>query len=168
MGDTMLRRNLAGLGLAHDRLSVFSFALAQICLLVIVFSYSYETVARYFLGAPTRWSNEVVAYALSLGMFLALPEVTRRGGHIAITAIFDALPPTARARLGRVVAFASAAVCLFVAWICLQTTIQHVTRYDMTVGVTPIPKFWLSMWLPYGFGSAGLHFLRHAFGQPRI
>ena len=167
MGETMLRRNLAGLGLAHDRLSVLSFSLAQICLLVIVFSYSYETVARYMFASPTRWSNEVVAYALSLGMFLALPEVTRRGGHIAITAISDALPPVARARLGVAVALASAAICFFVAWICLQTTIQHFTRHEMTVGVTPIPKFWLSMWLPYGFGSAGLHFLRHAFGPGR-
>lgn len=162
MDEGSLRRLSAGLGLAHDRLSSLTFAGAQLCLLAIVFAYSYETIARYFFNAPTSWSNEVVAYALCVGVFLALPEVTRVGGHIAITSIYDVLPGNVRARAGVALALASAAVCFFVAWICLETALQHVARGSMTIGVTPIPKAWLSLWLPYGFASAGLHFVRHA------
>ena len=60
----------------------------------------------------------------------------------------------------------SAVVCLFVAWICLQTNIQHISRNEMTVGVTPIPKAWISVWITYGFASSGLHFARNIILRP--
>lgn len=150
------------LGVAHDRLTAASYLIAQICLCAIVFSYSYETISRYFFSAPTSWSNEVVAYALCIGTFMALPEVTRANGHIAITFIAESLGSVSRRRLDIALALASGLVCLFVAWICLRTNISHFTRQEMTVGVNPIPKWVLSIWLTYGFASSGLHFLRQA------
>lgn len=151
------------LGQAHDRLSYATYVLAQLCLLVIVASYSFETISRYVFAAPTSWSNVVVGYALCIGTFLALPYVTRIGGHIAITFLSDALPPDASAALKAALAFGSAIICLFVAWICLRMNIQHFATNEMTVGVHPVPKGWISIWLTYGFASSGLHFLRHAF-----
>ena len=163
MVDAGPSSRLTRLGTAHDRLSAFSYQIAQICLCAIVFAYSYETVSRYFFAAPTSWSNEVVAYALCVGTFMALPEVTRSSGHIAITFVIEALPEIARHRLNIALAVLSAAVCLFVAWICLRTNIVQFTRQEMTVGVNPIPKWVISIWLTYGFASSGLHFLRQAF-----
>ncbi|MEC9343660.1 MAG: TRAP transporter small permease [Pseudomonadota bacterium] len=156
------------IGHAHDRLTALTFAIAQICLCAVVFSFSYETIARYFFAAPTSWSNEVVAYALCVGTFLALPEVTRTTGHIAITFVVEALPGRAQARFNIFLALLSAAVCLFVAWICLRTNISHFTRQEMTVGVNPVPKWVISIWLTYGFASSGLHFLRQAFAAERF
>jgi C4-dicarboxylate transporter, DctQ subunit len=147
---------------AHDRLTSASFIGGQFCLFIIVFSYSYEVVARYFFAAPTWWSNEVVAYALCIGTFLALPQVTRDGGHIAITFLIDGLPPRASRAVGIGIAVVAALVCFFVAWICLRANIHHYIRNEMMVRVRPIPKFWISVWLTYGFLSAGLHFARMA------
>lgn len=155
------------LGSAHDRLTSGTFVAAQFCLFVIVFSYSYEIVARYFFRAPTWWSNEIVAYALAIGTFLALPKVTRDGGHIAITFLIEILPVRRASQAQIAIALMAACVCLFVAWLCLNASITHIVRNEMIVRVRPIPKFWISIWLVYGFASSGLHFLRMA-GQQRI
>jgi TRAP-type C4-dicarboxylate transport system permease small subunit len=168
VADAGAINQLTRFGIAHDRLSAFSYQIAQICLCAIVFAYSYETIARYFFAAPTSWSNELVAYALCVGTFMALPEVTRSAGHIAITFVIEALPQAARHRLNVALALLSAAVCLFVAWICLRTNIVHFSRQEMTVGVNPIPKWVISIWLTYGFASSGLHFLRQAFSTDGI
>lgn len=156
---------LSALGRAHDRLTAWAFVLAQVCLATIVFAYSYETISRYFFAAPTWWSNEVVGYALAIGTFLALPQVTREGGHIAITFVLEALPPRWSARTAAVLALASAAVCLFVAWICLEANLRHITKWEMMVRVRPIPKIWISAFLTFGFGMAAIWFLRHAFAR---
>lgn len=162
-----MRAIFVRLGEAHDRLTSATFFLAQLCLVAIVFAYSYETVARYFFSAPTWWSNEVVAFALCIGTFLALPQVTREAGHIAITFVIDILPdPTAR-HVHIALAIASGLVCLLVAWICLKANITHFLRDEMLVRVRPVPKLWLSVWLTYGFLSAGLHFLRQMANPPR-
>lgn len=160
-----MRRFWAALELAHDRLTSGSFVLAQLCLFVIVFSYCYEIVARYFFAAPTWWSNEVVGYALAIGTFLALPKITRDGGHIAITFLAESLPPRLSNRLDIALSLVGAVVCLFVAWLCLQENITHYVREEMMVRVKPIPKIWISVWLTYGFFSAGLHFLRNAVSR---
>ncbi|MCF7701779.1 TRAP transporter small permease [Loktanella sp. M215] len=157
------------LGQAHDMVTRAGFGLAQLCLVVIVGAYCFETVSRYFFAAPTSWSNEVVAYALCIGTFLALPEVTRTGGHVAITILTDILPRGARAGMERAMAFLAAATCLLVAWICLDTSLSQIERGEMLVRVNPMPKAWISLWLVYGFAGCGLHFLRQAMaGQTDV
>jgi TRAP-type C4-dicarboxylate transport system permease small subunit len=149
-------------GRAHDALTRIGFLGAQLCLVAIVMAYAFETVSRYFFGAPTSWSNEVVAYALCIGTFLALPEVTRQGGHVAITILTDYQPPLWRNRTGRVLALIAAVTCFVVTWICLDNSQSQLARQEMLVRVNPIPKVWISIWLVYGFASSGIYFLRHA------
>jgi TRAP-type C4-dicarboxylate transport system permease small subunit len=151
---------------AHDGLTKFGFQLAKLCLVVIVSSYTYETVARYFFSAPTWWSNEVVGYALCIGVFLAMPELTRRKGHIAITFTLESLPPSAANRLSVVLNLISGLVCLLVAWMSLQENIRQIANDVMLVRVEPIPKIWISIWITYGFLSSGIYFLRHTARSP--
>jgi TRAP-type C4-dicarboxylate transport system permease small subunit len=147
---------------AHDAVTDAGFFLARLCLVGIVAAYTYETVARYFFAAPTSWSNEVVSYALCIGTFLAMPELTRRGGHITISFALEMAP----ARIVRValpaLAVASGAVCLFVAWLSLQENIRQVVNEVMLVRVQPVPKVWISSWITYGFLSSALYFFRAA------
>lgn len=158
---------LTRLATAHDRITSAGFALSQICLFVIVFAYAYETVSRYFFAAPTWWSNEVVSYALCIGTFLAIPEITRRQGHITITFLIERLSPRATAQANFLIGIASGATCLLVAWICLRANIQHFANSEMLVRVKPIPKILLSVWLTYGFLSTGIYFLRLAVTPAR-
>jgi len=145
---------------AHDALTRLSFALSKACLVAIVATYSYETAARYFFNAPWQWSGQIVGYALSVGLFLALPELTRRKGHIAITFVLEALPVAPARGLRFALDLVSGLVCLVVAWIAFEANLRHIANDEMMVEIDPIPKIWLSVWITYGFLSAGLHFLR--------
>lgn len=159
---------LVRLGNAHDHVTKTGFALSQIALLAIVLSYSYEIVARYFFASPTSWSNEVVAYALCIGTFLAFPEITRTSGHISISFLTEPLTPAKRKKVASLVNFFSFLVCILVSWICLTNNISQFLREEMLVRVHPIPKFYISGFLTYGFASSTLYFLRHTFSPPDI
>jgi TRAP-type C4-dicarboxylate transport system permease small subunit len=149
------------LGRAHDGLTTLGFHLSQVCLAVIVCSFSSEVLSRYFLNSPIWWANEVVSYALCIGAFLALPEVTRRRGHVAVTVIPEALPPAARRRVYAVVQIVGCLACAAVGWICLiQNISQYVRGVEIIRAVQPIPQVYVSVWITYGFLSSAIHFLR--------
>ena len=69
---------IARLAAAHDALSRLGFDVAAGCLGVIVCSYCYEVVSRYFFNAPTIWAGPLVAYMLCALVFLAAPDITRK------------------------------------------------------------------------------------------
>ncbi len=69
---------IARLAAAHDALSSLGFAIAAGCLGIIVCSYCYEVVSRYFFNAPTIWAGPLVAYMLCALVFLAAPDITRK------------------------------------------------------------------------------------------
>lgn len=152
----------ARLGRAHDAVTQAGFFLAKLCLVSIVGSYTFETVARYAFASPTSWSNEVVGYALCIGTFLAMPELTRRNGHIAITFVLETLPPRPRRWLGAAIAVVAGLVCLAIAGISFQENVRQVVKEVVVVAMNPFPKVWISAWITYGFLSSGLHFLRLA------
>jgi TRAP-type C4-dicarboxylate transport system permease small subunit len=146
----------------HDRLSAVSFSAAMLSLAVIVISFCYEVVARYFLNAPTVWASPFASYALCASIFLAMPELTRTSSHIALNFMDDFLSPDAAVRLRRIVHVAAAATCGVAAWITAQAAWN-----DFTFGITtntyfPIPKWWLSAVIPYAMASSAIYFVRQA------
>jgi C4-dicarboxylate transporter DctQ subunit len=158
---------LAPLLRAHDAITTFGFELSKLCLVVIVFSFSYEVVARYFFAAPVWWANEVVSYALCVGVFLAMPEVTRRHGHVAVTVVPEMLPPRYRNPLLWCIQFVGFLACIAVAWMSLDQNISQYVRDAMIIAaVRPIPKVYISAWITFGFFSSALYFLRNLNLRP--
>jgi C4-dicarboxylate transporter DctQ subunit len=134
----------------------------KLCLVLIVFAYCYEVVARYFFAAPTWWANEVVSYALCIGSFLLMPVVTRAGGHVAVTLLIERLPPPQAAMLGRLIHICAFAACAVATWISLDENIRQLAEDVHLMKVKPIPQIYISVWLTYGFASSALYFLRAA------
>jgi TRAP-type C4-dicarboxylate transport system permease small subunit len=152
----------------HDRITAIGFAGAAISVGVIVVSFWYEVVARYFLAAPTVWAYAVASYALCPMIFLAMPEMTRRGAHIAIEYLVDILPAKYRTALGRTVTLATALVCLMGAWITgLETWRQYVQGIE-TVLALAVPKWWVSIFVPYGLLSSAIYFFRKLSKAPPV
>jgi TRAP-type C4-dicarboxylate transport system permease small subunit len=157
-----LWRKLADL---HDALTSASFATAACVLGGIAASFCYEVTARYFFSAPTSWANAFVSYLLCAAIFLAVPELTRRRAHVAINLLLDRLsPPNARA-LNRLISTAGAAACLLATWISANATLEQIGLGIETISAYPIPKWWVSIFIPYGMLSSGLYFMRHLLGD---
>ncbi len=158
-----LGRALAG---AHDRLTEAGLRLAMAGLAAIVAAYVFEVVSRYAFDAPTRWSADLVSYLLLFATFMAMPAVTRDGGHVAVTVLAERLPDGGRRGLERVIAAAAAAICLALALLSADETARQFQRGVRMMAAWPVPKGWVSVWIVYGFASSALHFARLALHPP--
>ena len=124
--------------------------------------YCMEVVARYFLHAPTRWSLEFVTHLMLMVTFLAIPHAVRAGSHIAVTLLADLYPRHARRILSAMNAI-GAILCTFIAYISLRENIAQYQGSIETIGNIPIPKWWLSVFITYGFANSALWYLRLLF-----
>jgi TRAP-type C4-dicarboxylate transport system permease small subunit len=143
-------------GRALDGVAAGLFALACAALAAIVAVTAFEVVARYAFAAPSRWASDGAGYLLAAAIMLAVPEVTRRRGHVAITLLSDRAPAT----WGRILTLTAAGTCLAAAWIAGGEAARQAARGLSTAGAAPIPKAWLTGAVTLGFAGAGLEFLR--------
>lgn len=149
-----------GLAEFHDRLTKAGFAVATFFIAIIAASFVYEVIARYFFDAPTSWTYAVGEYVLCATIFLSIPELTRRGAHINISLISDRLMPEQARRLRLLIGLLAAAACCVAAWITGTEAWRQYVQDVTTLTSFPIPKWWVSIFIPYGFLSSAIHFLR--------
>lgn len=145
---------------AHDKLTDYCFVVSQLCLGIIVFAYCFEVAARYIFNAPQWWADEAVSYSLCIGCFLMMPHVTRTKGHVAVTLIVDTMRGDGARMLYWFIYFLGFLACAVGAWIGLDETIRQYVQDVHLMKVKPVPKFLISMWIPFGFASSALYFLR--------
>ena len=136
--------------------------LAASALGLVVIAYTYEVVCRYFFGAPTWWSAELVSYLLCIMTFSMMPFVTATRGHVAVTILLDSLPPGWRLGASRTIAGIGAAACAAVAYFAFGETSRQFIRGIQMMAAHPIPKWWISVWIVIGFTLSALEFLRLA------
>ena len=156
---------LSQLAHAHDMVTKATFQLAVVCLGLIAVAFCYEVVARYAFNAPTVWANPLVSYLLSAMIFLAMPEMTRTAQHININILIDALPPASAKLVGIIVRLIGSVACLLGAWITGTETAQQLANGIQTISFLPVPKWIVSLAIPYGLFSSGLYFIRQLLGE---
>lgn len=150
---------------AHDTLTRASFQLAVVCLGLIIVAFCYEVTARYAFNAPTVWANPVASYLLCATIFLAMPEMTRTAQHISINILIDSLRPAAAKILETIVRLVGCVACLLGAWITgTETGAQYATGVQ-TIAFYPVPKWMVSIFVPYGMLSSGVYFVRQLMGD---
>src|SRR5581483_2347546 len=133
-------RVLRALAYIHDRLSRTGFILAACILAFISVAYCYEVVSRYFFNAPTIWASPLVSYALCLTIFLALPDLTRRGLQISIDLHEAWASPAAIELLLRLTRLVAGIFCLVAAWITAEQAWSEYSLGVWTNTYLPIPK----------------------------
>ena len=152
---------LRALAKAHDWLTHWSFVVASILLGIIFIEYCAEVVLRYLLNAPTSWGLELISYSQCISAFLVMPLLTKTGGHVAITLLVERLPPRAAGILSWILYFLAFMICALGTWITWDETHRQFVQDVQLMKVHPIPQWWISIFIGYGFGMSALHFLRH-------
>jgi TRAP-type C4-dicarboxylate transport system permease small subunit len=153
------------LGAIHDRITTAGFAGGAASVALITAAFWYEVVARYFFNAPTSWAYDVASFLLCPTIFLSVPEMTRRNAHVVISYLTDNASPQFRAPLVKALMLTGAVVCLICAWITGAETWRQYVRGVETITVNPIPKWVISIFIPYGLLNSGMYFLRHLVGR---
>lgn len=131
--------------------------LAMFSMLTLIIN---EVVMRYFFNAPTSWSSDVNQWLFALTVMLALPEITRVNGNVAITIILEKLSENKKNISSRALAIISFIACLLAVYISGIETFRQVSNDITTTWVNPIPKWWISVVIPFGFLLSSLQFLR--------
>lgn len=115
--------------------------LLAVMLAVLVASLGWQVFGRYVLDRAPAWSEELARFLMVWITMLGAAAVMRDRGHIAVTALPDVLPPTARRVLGVV----SDLVVLWVAWI---VGVHGAALADL-LSMQASPAFEVTMAVPY-------------------
>lgn len=133
-------------------------------LMLLLCSYVFEVIMRYFFSAPTTWTFDLGKALLCTSVVLALPEITRTHENVTIDVLVETLPRDIQQRVKQLIFFLCFIVCMLAFWICLNETQRQFGANIETYWNNPIPKWWISAFIPFGFALSGLHFLRHGLG----
>lgn len=152
----------------HGALTRGLFRIACAALCVMLFAYVAEVVLRYAFNAPTRWSSDLVSYAMLVCIAFALPAVTRDGGHVAITSLLERLSAAKQQAAFRALAWISALVCAAATALLAGQALAQWRGGIETVAAYAIPKWWLSAAVGLGFAGAAGHFVGHALKREAV
>lgn len=153
---------ISGLCRLHDGLTDAGYVIGTVGLGSMAVIYCYEVLTRYFLGVATDWANDTFSNVLCVTIFAMVPHATRRGAHIAISLVVEIVPSTEKA-LKIFTGVLGFAMCLFAAWMSLEQNIDQIEMEIVTEQNQPIPKWWMSVFITYGFVGAAFYFLRSLF-----
>lgn len=77
---------------------------------------THSVITRYWLGYATDWQDTIAVFCLVGAVFLSSAHVQSIGGHIAIGALAEVLPPRIDRMRRLMVLWCSLAFCAFFAW----------------------------------------------------
>lgn len=150
-----------------DSLTRFGLYVSSALMLSVAALVSTEVGLRYFLNAPTHWIYDTVNYLFCAIIFLAVPELTRMKGHIAITLILETVGPGMSRRMQVVISLMAAVVCGVASYMAGVEAGKQFMRGILTLGTFAVPKWWISAFIVYGLALSSLQFLKLAF-MPQI
>jgi C4-dicarboxylate transporter, DctQ subunit len=151
---------LNGMGSILDQVTRACFYVSAAALAGILFLIINEVVMRYFFNAPTTWSSDANQWLFALATILALPEITRTNGNVAITILLERMPQSRRETAAKILSLVSFVACMFAFYIAGTETWRQFSSGITTTWVRPIPKWWISVAIPLGFLLSSLQFLR--------
>jgi TRAP-type C4-dicarboxylate transport system permease small subunit len=120
-----------------------------------------SSIMRYLLGAPFRFTEELVGLLFAAMVFLTLPMCTVRRRHIRVTLIRDLLPHP----LARISDLAAAAFTIAFAIIFCLLSFEFAAFSYRLKSMTDMSGLILYPWMglmPVGVGLMGLAVLLHA------
>lgn len=150
-----------------DGVTKLAFYLSAATLATIVSLYCMEIVLRYFFLSPTVWSRDTVTYLLCGTILLAAPEVARTNSHVAITIAVEMCGSKTKQRVETILALIAAVVAAGVCWVTAGETLRLFNSGILTLGTIPLPKWWMSIFIPIGFFLISLQYLTLAIDKRR-
>lgn len=117
-----------------------------------------NVMARYLFRSPFFWAEELVRYCMVWMIFLGAALVARRGGHIAVNILPQALSPEKRTFLALGVAAGCTVFCLALTWFGLMHTLAVRASGQVSTALE-IPIWWVYLSVPTGGTLMSLHWM---------
>lgn len=124
-----------------DRIERTLDAALGLLLLAVAATLLYQVFGRYVLGRAPAWTEEVARMGVAWIAMLGTAACLRRGGHIAVGALVDAVSPRVRAVLLALRDAATMATAFVLGWAG--------ARFASMNGVQESPALEIPMSIPY-------------------
>lgn len=98
-------------------LDVFIASIAACALVALTFS---GVIARYVVGNPFTWIEEVQAATIVWVIFAAAGAAFRTGNHAVIEIFFDLLPKPAKSLVNAAIMLITIATLIFLGWLSIK------------------------------------------------
>ena len=132
-------------------------------LLFITFSIGYSIVTRK-LNLPTPvWVVQFNEYALLWVTFLATAWILSRDGHVSVQVLMQFMGRKGKRVLDLIHSFMGMCLCGIFCWYGVYSTWDHYVRKVMDVTSVDVPKSYIILIIPLGFGLLCLQFLLKFF-----
>lgn len=113
---------------------------------------------------PLSWAVSLSEYILLYSAFLPMPWLVRQKGHVFVEFLRNALPPSARSLLEKLVYLTCIALCLYLGGTALMSFIDAISTGDYETRTFDMPKWAVFLPMILGFFLSAVEWLRYLVG----
>jgi C4-dicarboxylate transporter, DctQ subunit len=149
---------LKPLALLDGAIARFEAVVLAIGVLIMASVSVANVIGRFAFGESLYFTEELNRFLVVLITFVGIGYAARKGRHIRMSAIYDALPDFWRKALMILIALTTAAVMFVLAWYAYV----YVDKVAATGRVAPslqVPLYLTFLWVPVGFVITGIQYL---------
>ncbi|MEZ5535069.1 MAG: TRAP transporter small permease [Thiolinea sp.] len=117
-----------------------------------------NVISRFVFDHSIAYSEELNSIFILLVTFAGIGYAARRGRHIRMSAIYEAMPHAARKQLMLVMTGFTGLCMLFLAWYALEYVINLAGK-GRIMPALGIPVYLTYLWVPVGFFITGIQYL---------
>ena len=114
-------------------------------------------ISRYVFNSAITFTDELNMIFIVVVTYAGLSYAARNGRHIRMSAIYDAMPATARKVLMVVMASVTSAFMFFLAFYSYYYIVE-VYQSGRILPALGLPVFYIYLWVPVGFVVTGLQY----------
>ena len=140
------------------RLSTACAAVSAVLLALAALVITWSVIYRA-MGASTYWEIEFSVYMMVAALFLASPYCLATQGHVGVDLLSHYLPRPAAKGVAIVVGLIGLAVCVYLAYVGAELTLDAFERGDRTESAWAPLKWPLFLTMPVGLGLTALQYV---------
>ncbi|GAA0467030.1 TRAP transporter small permease [Alkalibacillus silvisoli] len=128
--------------------------------IVIAVMIAGNVISRELFGPSIWFHSEVALFAVVIATFMGISYAARKGRHISMSAIYDTVPWKVRKTMAIVIPAITAVILLYLSYVSYNYVLS-VYESGRTTTSLQVPQWWMYMFIPLGFLTGGIQFLRN-------
>ncbi|QEW06999.1 TRAP transporter small permease [Nitrincola iocasae] len=145
------------LGVIDSGISRVEAIILAVGVLLMALNTVANIVGRVVIGESLFFSEEVNRILIVLITFAGIGYAARHGRHIRMSALYDALPTSARRILMIIIAFVTSGTMFFLCYFSF-TYIHSIYSTGRVLPTMGIPLYLMYVWVPVGFIITGIQY----------
>ncbi|SFM18037.1 TRAP-type C4-dicarboxylate transport system, small permease component [Gracilibacillus orientalis] len=137
---------------------ILSFAIILISIMIVG-----NVIAReVFNSGAFYFAYEVSKFAIVIATFMGIAYAARKGRHISMSAFYDFAPFKVRKVMMILINFITAIVMFLMAYYSYNFVMFEYNTGAITTSLE-VPRYLMAVFIPIGFLTAGIQFLRNTY-----